>query len=435
MGSQRFEPVETIELGQAKSDVAIRGWDEAAIELTVDGDESQCTVEVREQTLLVSCRAPLSLHVPRSTVVQVQEISGELLLSDLDRVVSVGQVAGDAFVGGGNASVSFDAVHGDLGVEHLNGPLSVTETHGDLHLKHVSVARVGSVHGDVHVRDVAAEIEMGVVRGDVQLRQVAGAVTLEEAQGDLRGRGLLGGLTAHQVQGSLSLKTDVMPGRTYSVRAQGDISARFPPETSARFTLQAQGDVSVKGFSVEEQESGCYVGQVGEGEAEVVLEANGSLSVKVQGSEDEHEWGFNMEALGAEIEAKVAAHMGEFGHSQFAAREIEKAMRQVEHEIEKAKHQAQRSAERAQERAQRAEERARKAQEKALERAKKLQAKVEYKWDPRFHDRRRTRTGARGPRTAQRGASGEEQTAILSMLQAGKISVEEAEQLLKALGS
>ena len=91
--------------------------------------------------------------------------------------------------------------------------------------------------------------------------------------------------------------------------------------------------------------------------------------------------------------------------------------------------------ERAYERAQRAEERARKAQEKALERAKKLQDKGEYKWDPRLHDRRRTRTSARGSRTARRGASGEEQATILGMLQAGKISVEEAEQLLKALGS
>lgn len=435
MDSLRFEPVETIDLSQASSDVAIRGWDEAAIELTVDGDESQCTAEAQDQTLLVSCRAPLALNVPRSTVIQVQEISGDLILNGLDRAVSVGQVQGDAFVGGGNASVSFEAVHGDLGVEQLDGPLSVTETHGDLHLKQVASVRVGTVHGDVHARGVASEIELGVVRGDVQLRGVAGAVTIEAVHGDFHGRGLHSGLTARQVQGSASLKTDVTPGSAYSIRAQGDISARFPPETSARLALSAHGDVSAKGFSVEKQESGGYVGQVGEGEAEVVLEAEGSLSVKVRGSEQEPEWGVDMEALGAEIEAKVAAHLGELEHGQIAAREIEKAMHQVEREIEKAQRQAQRSAERAQERARRAEERARMAQEKALERAKNLQAKVDYKWDPRFHDRRRTRTGARGPRNPRRGASSEERATILSMLQAGNISVEEAEQLLKALGS
>jgi len=432
VGTQRFEPVERIEVGQADGDVAIKGWDEAAIELTVDGDDSECTVEKQDEALAVSCGAPFALRVPRSTVVQVGDVAGELLLRGLDRAVSVGTVRGDAFIGEGNASVSLLAVHGDVGVEQLDGPFTVTETHGDLHLKQVATARIGSVHGDVHAREIAADLEMGVVSGDVRLRNVAGVVTLEQAQGDFRGRELLSGLTAHQVQGSLSLKTAVTPGCTYSARAQGDISARFPSETSARFTLSAEGDLSVKGLEVEEQEAGQYVGQVGEGEAEVTLEAGGSLSVKVPGTEDEHEhtWGFSMEALGAEIEAELAAHMDEFNGGQMVTREIERAMRQVHREIAKAQERAQRAAEHAQERARQAEERARKAQEKALERAKRFQAKVDFDWQPR--DRGRVRSHRDRP--VKRGPSGEEQVTILSMLQAGKISVEEAEQLLKALG-
>jgi DUF4097 and DUF4098 domain-containing protein YvlB len=430
MGTQRFEPVERIELGQADGDVAIKGWEEAAIEVTVDGDESECSVEVQDDVLLVSCRAPLALQVPRGTVLELGEVSGELLVSDLDRAVSVGTVRGDALVSRGSASVSVQAVHGDLGVERLEGPFSVTELHGDLHLKHISAARVGSVHGDVYARDVAAEIDLGAVSGEVRLRDVAGAVTLEEVQGDFRGRELLGGLTANQVHGSLSLKTALTPGATYRARAQGDVTARFPAEASARLTLSAQGDLSVKGFEVAEQEAGQFEGQVGEGEATVVLEAGGSLSAKVRGAEDEreHVWGFSMEALGAEIEAEIAAHMDEFDADKIAAREIERAMRQVEREIERAQERAQRAAERAQERAHRAEERARKAQEKALKRAKKFQAKVDLDWQPRDRGRSRARRAPRGP-------SSEEQATILSMLQAGTITVEEAEQLLNALAS
>jgi hypothetical protein len=431
MASSRFEPVETLEVTRADGDVAIRGWDEAAIELVVDGDERECSAEVQEQTLSVLCHAPVALNVPRSTLVRVQEVSGDLLLGGLDRVVMVGEVSGDAFVGEGDASVSFETVHGDLGVERLNGPLSVTEMYGDLHLKHVSAARLGSVHGDVHARDVAAEIEMGSVLGDVQLRAVAGAVSLEEAHGDLRGHNLAGGLTAHQVLGSVSLKTALAPGLVYRAKAEGDISARFPPETSARFALHAPGDVSIKGFEFEEQEPGHYVGQAGEGEAEVSLEAGGSLSVKVRGADDEHTRGFSMDALGAQIEAEISAHMGELEHGQIAAREIEKVMRQVEREIEKAQQQAEKAAERAQERARHAEERARKAQEKALERAKRFQARVDVGWQP--HGRGRTHT--RSSRPPRRAPSTEEQERVLSMLQAGTISVEDAERLLKALGS
>ena len=61
MGIQRFEPVERIELDKADGDVAIKGWDEPAIELKVDGDESECTVEVQEQVLALSCHVPLAL--------------------------------------------------------------------------------------------------------------------------------------------------------------------------------------------------------------------------------------------------------------------------------------------------------------------------------------------------------------------------------------
>jgi hypothetical protein len=376
-------------------------------------------------------------------VVHAHEISGDLLVTGLDRVLDVGVVHGDAFVGEGNASVSFGAVHGDLGAEHQHGPVSVKEAHGDLHLKHVAVVRAGTLHGDLYARDVAAEIEIGLARGDVQLRDVAGAASLEEVQGDLGGQDLSGGLTAHQVQGSVSLKTGLTPGCTYSARAQGDVSARFPPEASARFTLSAQGDVSVKGFDIEEQASGEYVGQVGEGEAEVSLETEGSLRVKVRGAGDERQpWGFSLETLGAEIEAEIAAHMGELDHAKIASREVEKVMRQVEREMARAQEQAQKAMERAQERARRAEGRAKEAQEKALQRAKQFQAKVDLDWHSRGH----RRPGSRGApshgrasshsrRSAPRGPSGEEQAAVLRMLQENKISVEEAEELLKALGS
>lgn len=434
MSSQRFEPVERIELDQAEGDVAIQGWDEQAIELTVDGDESQCTVEVQDQTLHVSCRAPLSLQVSRSTIVQVGEVSGDLLLSGLDGAVSVKAVRGDAFVGKGNASVSLDEVQGDLGVEDLNGSLEAANTHGDLHLSHVSAVRLGSVHGDLYVRDVAADLEIGSVSGDVRLREVAGQVTLEEGRGDLRGRDLAGGLTVHQVHGDLSLKTDLASGQTYRARAQGDVSARFPPETSARFTLQAQGDLSTQGLEAEQREVGRFVGRAGAGEAEVVLEAGGSLSVKVRGDDEEPSWGFSLEGLGAKIEAEIAAelseHMDVWDHGQMVAREIEKAMRQVEGEIEKAQRQAERSAERAQERARRAEERARQAQERAREQARKLRTRVERRWGPPVG----STTQARRSRTAPRGPSAEERMVVLGMLQAGKISAEEAETLLKALG-
>jgi hypothetical protein len=96
-------------------------------------------------------------------------------------------------------------------------------------------------------------------------------------------------------------------------------------------------------------------------------------------------------------------------------------MRQAEREIEKAQRQAEKASQRAERRAQR-------AQERAQRRATKFQAKYERKWGT--HAR-----GTHAPKAARQGPSHEEQLAVLKMLQEGKVSVEEAETLLKAMGA
>ena len=435
MNTQRFAASDRLELQHADQDVAIKGWDEEAIELVLDGDAEGCAVELQEPTLVLTAHVPLAIYVPRRTAVSVGEAAGDMLLRDLDGTVQIGVVQGDVSVRSGHASVSFDQVHGSLAVEHLNGPLTVSEAHGDVHLSHVGAVTLGRMHGDVNARAVAGDLKMGATSGDVRVRDVAGPLTLEKGSGDFTGHDLTGGMNVHAVSGGLSLKTALTPGLTYSGRADGDIVARFPEGTSARFNLEAQGELSVKGFEVETDEDGRMVARVGNGEAEVVLRAGGDLSAKVRGEEYAEPWGFSMEGLSEQINAEIAQHIGKLGASlpdfgALASQEVEKAMRQVEREIER----AQRKAEKA---ARKAEERARRAQERAQRRAREFHAKFEHRWGPPpdagFGAHAHAPRG-RASRTAQPKASRDEQLAILTMLQEGKISTEEAEMLLKALG-
>jgi hypothetical protein len=112
-------------------------------------------------------------------------------------------------------------------------------------------------------------------------------------------------------------------------------------------------------------------------------------------------------------------------------------MHQVQREIEKAQRKAEKAALRAQEHAQMAEERARRAQEKAQRKARQFQAKFERRWGPppdagfgaHAHSPRGRASSKAPPKPSH-----EEQLEILKMLQEGKITTEEAEMLLKALG-
>jgi hypothetical protein len=437
VNTQRFAVSDKLELRQADHDVAIRGWDEDAIELTLDGDADECAVEQQESTLIVTAHIPLAIHVPRRTAVSVGQTAGDLLLRDLDGPVHVGTANGDLSIRSGQASVSLDEVYGDLAVEHLNGPLSVRQAHGSAHLGRMGAVSLGRVHGDVNARAISGDLRMSAVRGAVQARDVAGLLMLEDGQDDFQGQDLAGGMDVHSVKGNLSLKTALTPGLTYTGRANGDIVARFPEGTSARLTLEAGGQISAKGLQVEEEESGRMVAQAGDGEAQVALYAGGDLSVRVWGEDQDQPWGFSMDELGEQISAEIARHVEKIGEGfpdfgALVSREVENAMRHVEREIEKAQRQAERAARQAQKHARAAEERTRQAQEKAQQKARQFHAKFEHRWGP--PPGAVPGSGRSGPGPRSRGLSREEQLAVLKMLQEGRISAEEAETLLKALG-
>jgi len=429
----RFKASPRIEIEQADGEAAITGWDQDDIALTLDGDANQCVVEQHEGMLVISSHAALAINLPKDTVIHIGQVSGDLLVREMDGAISVDHAYGDVSLRSGMAAVTIDQAHGTLAAEQWMGMLSINETHGDAHLTRVGAAHLGQVHGLVHARDVAGELKMGVVNGDVRLREVASPVVLERVRGYFQGQDLHGGLDAHQVGGDFALKTDVTPGLRYRARAAGQVRTRFPAETSARFHLEAKGSISAQLPQIEQQEIGQVVGLAGEGEAEVVLYADGDLFARVEGQpEQEFDAWTAMDSLSAQIESEIAEHLGKLNVDAMTQREIDKALRKAEQEIVKAQDQLERETRRAEERARRAQERAaqaaRRAQEKVARKSRKWGVAVEtgpslFGAPPPSHPRPPT----------PRGPPSEEQLAVLKMLQENKISPAEAEMLLRAL--
>jgi chromosome segregation ATPase len=165
------------------------------------------------------------------------------------------------------------------------------------------------------------------------------------------------------------------------------------------------------------------------------LQAGTDLTVQVQGH---HEAGVDswsdMDSIAAQIETEVREHLGKMSYDVAAQQQIDRALQkadreiaQAEEQIEREKRQAQLEARRAQQRAARA---ARRAQEKIVRKSRSWRAP---------HS---TEPGLFGPhlqghrsRTAPPAVAREDQLAVLKMLQEKKITVEEAEQLLSALGA
>jgi hypothetical protein len=430
----RFAANQKLDLQQVEGEAAITGWDQADIELVLDGDPDQCQAEQQQDALVIRSQAALAIHVPHDIAVHIGQASGELILRDLGGRVSVDTAEGDLSIGMCSGEVTVHDAEGSLVAEQLAATLDIGRAHDDVHLHHVTAVRLAKAYSSVYARTVDGAIALGVVHGDVQARQVAGPLTLEEGQGSFRGQDLQGGMNLRQVSGDLALKTDAAPGQRYHARVEGAITAWFPAEISARFILEAGGNISARLPEIESQETGRVLGRAGSGEAEIDLHADEDIFVQVQGQgEGAFDAWSAMESISAQIEAEIAQHLGGMSVDAMVQREIDKALSKAEHEIAKAQRHLEQDSLRAQ-------ESARRAQERAARAAQRAQAKIARKsreWGVSVEAGPSLFGPAlpmRPPRAVDRGPSSEEQLAILKMLQENKITVAQAEALLAALG-
>jgi hypothetical protein len=310
----------------------------------------------------------------------------------------------------------------------------VGQVRGDVHLVDIASGRLDQVRGSVNARSVAEALELGDVSGDIDVRSIQGPLKIKSGHGSLHAHDLQGGLEATSIHSDLSLSGVPSPGRIYRANAEGAIRVRFPAEISARFDLRSDSLVTAQLPALEKQEPTHVVGQAGAGQASVILHSQSDLWVQMQDQTDDgHDAWQTMDSISARIEAEIAQHLDRMSVDAATQREIDHTLRRAEQELAQAQRHLDLETERARERALRAQEKAARAAKRAQERI----ARKSRSWGvaidaesglfgpprPRRHHRR--------PHPA--GASAEEQLAILKMLQEGKISVQEAEELLQAL--
>ncbi len=451
MKTLEFEMGEaTLQLQQVGGNVIIKGWDRDVIELATQYDIKLCDIEQRDNELVINSRVPLVLNAPRHIAANIGEVNGNLVLHALDGPVSIETVRGDCFLRFGAGDVSINNVRGNLSANRLEGSLSVVNADANVYLSNVKgEVGLGQVLGNVRAQVLDAGLKMGIVQGKVRVRHVnGGAVILEECGRKFKGIDLRGGMEIGRVRRKLSLKSVLTPGAKYVGNADGKVSVRIPINSSARFTLEAHGILTAQLPQIEEREVGRVVGQIGDGEAEVVLRAGRNMKVKTKKkwkstySNSALDYDYDsVNDMFAEIEEQLAAQLDQINLDPIAQRKIEKAMRKVDRKLAKAMKWAERGGWRAdkhiskaQRKAEKALRRAQRKAEKAARRARKKKGRAGRKsrrWNIEFN------MGNPDFGNAKRGsqATEEEQLNVLQMLQDKKISVQEAEKLLKALGS
>lgn len=304
------------------------------------------------------------------------------------------------------AKVEVEQVGGDARVIGLTSELMIKTVGGDLSLRRVARSTFELIGGDLHARQV---------NGDLTVDRIGADAVAEKVEGDVRLRSVGADLVLHKVTGTVdatvggdaSLSLSPQTGSSSVVTAGGDLSCRLPEDVSAKITMTAGGDMAMPTEVERLSENGKTVIRLGEAEASIELTAGGNLWLRVGKRDMDFAEDFVGSVMG-ELDARLAEMEARFnaigaGMYTFDAERIgERVRRSVE----------------------RARRKAVKAQARAAKRAERYARK---------HGRTHTITIG-GPKPSGPAVSDEERMAILRMLEQKKISVEEAEQLLKTLG-
>ena len=275
------------------------------------------------------------------------------------------------------------------------------------------------------------------------------AVTLDQVAGNLNAKSLTGGAKIGRIGGNLLLNGELGTGCSYHLKADGNALLRLVEGTNAHLTLSAKGRLqSSMELGDAERTTQTLTGTLGEGGAEVVVEAKGNLLLGGDPSCSE---------LGVEISRQVEEALGAIDFEaigQQVSGELEEAMSRLRVKLEstdweRVGHRARAAVERAMERIQRDMDRWAAGVARHQVRVERAATRDAYR-----EARAARRTARRDQRQGWQGSEqyegedsegtpseplgpevdlDEERLSILRMVEQGQVTPEEGELLLDAL--
>lgn len=394
----------TITLTMALGDVRVTGWEKAAVKIASES-EDVTLLESSPDQVQIQAMGDCTLYVPHGAALELGEVAGEVRLK---------QVQGE---------VRASAIHGAL----------IARKAGSLH--------IATVSGDVTAKQVAGDVVIGQIMGDAAFRDVSGPVQAPQVMGDGYVRAVDGSVTL-VCMGDLVARLALQAGREYRLSAQGDLSCRVLPNSSAAVTLEWQGELDTDYIDLpdmDESVPGALTLTLGAGEATAYLKAMGRLEFVTRGSGGEGEgeedvmsdWAGvpDLSNLGETIRHQVLSALSASGIPVQGGRMADLENR-VQERIDRAMERVGRDTERA---ARKAEREARKAERRADRATERGSRRPHFVVSPTPPRPPMPPMAPRSPQRTNEPIAHEERLKILQMLGEKKISLAEAELLLRAL--
>lgn len=427
-----------IRIEQVDGDLEIIGWGQGELEAESD-DDAELMVEARDSVIMILCNDDLSLRVPKGAKVNVVRAQGDIEVNNVFGGAMLGEIQGDAELNNvGPLTVA--TVQGDLEANNIHGPAQVRQVEGDVELNNIhggcTLSRAG---GDFEANNVHGPFE-GRVNGDLTVVNVHGSLTAQ-ADGDLEIENVHGAINGN-AGGDVTLRLNFIAGPCM-VKAGGDVNCRIPANADVKVRLQAGGEINTRKLEAIPIMNGSKAEfTLGSGGTPVELSAGGDINLGTQAFGGDFNFEFD---FGGKTGEEVAAAASEFtrsllGQVEVGLRSLTRTLDDKLSNLGTSEEIAGRVHEKVQTAMRRAEEKIAEATRDAERRARDAERRVAEM----ERSQRKGRPGAYWgppppvppapkPPKAPSQASEEERLMVLRMVSEGKISVEQAEQLLAAL--
>jgi hypothetical protein len=446
-----------IVLQQIGGDLSVEGWGEANLSILSDSKE-EIINEPDGQTVRIRCDGDCRLRIPVQATLTIGALNGDGQIRNVRGALTIDRVNGDLRIQN-VGPVTIQAVEGDLSTKNVGGEFTAQRVSGDVSATNIAGtitlaevmgdaslaaiqndARLATVKGDVMVRGVGA-VTVGDIRGDLSINQARGDVNVQVVAGDADIRRIGGGCYIADVRGDLSLAAidgDIQaqasddislrlipyPERSYQIVAGDDLTCRLPVGAQARLEITYGGELRGRKIDLPEQTGDkAAILTLGEGGPTVHLKAGRNMTLI--GSESG--WEEN-EMYGPDVAVEFSLRAGEFARrivGQVEA-QLDAVSRQIDEKLADLGNGGDEIEIRVQDKVQHAMSQVEKKISDAMRQAERRAER----------ESRRSRTWSASPPPAKPKrppVSDEERMLILRMVEEGKISVEQAEQLLAAL--
>jgi hypothetical protein len=399
---------------EVDGDLTLKGWDETEV-VAKSSSTEDLRIEQRDDTVHIHCIRDCLVRVPLESRVEVRRASGHATIKSLDGNLEIVQVDGELSLRG-VGSVNIGRASGNLTAKNVSGSLSVRR-----------------VHGNVTLRDLEGDF--------VVEESVDGNLTIKEIDGNVK-------VIAY---GNVTATLDPAPGSSTDLMSHGNLLCRLPEDASVKVHIPNAAQIQVKHPEVQTTSglNAPYDLTLGDGDAGLILSAYGNVLIKALPpdwdlGELDVEFGEDFAGISESLSEQITEQVE--GQMEFIQEQLESQLENLSTRLGSAgltAEQAQRIAQRAQEAGERArvraEERIQHAQEKMERKLEAARRRAESKAraaERAARDRRKRPEPvewAVAPKAPVEPVSEEERLMILQLLEQGKITIDEAEQLLAAL--